>query len=476
MAAPAIQEPSVYIAPPAEVVGNAFARQYYTILQQSPSLVYRFYQDVSKLGRTGDNGVMNSTTTMDAINEKIQSYGSLRADLKFVDAQESYNGGVIVLVTGFMVNDDDSRRGFTQTFFLAPQDKGYFVLNDIFRYVEGDFQHIENPHNEIQDNGIAPNTASQEKLPVQENHINRDSNGEVFHPHDNGDVSVEAVEEVVEEEPVVEEELVAEVIDEAPSPPTASQDVEADVKVVADSPNDSQVSKKSYASIVMKDTPVLAPSPNYSKAMPRVQERKTQVTPTPVALVPPSNTDVLEDENNHEPEGDSHSIYVKNLPLNVTPAVVEEAFKSFGKIKSNGIQIRLNKGFCFGFVEFEEAGAVHSAIEASPIPIGGRDVVVEEKKSPSFRGLNRGRYPPGRGGGFNKSEGSRGRGTYGGGRGYSRGEFRNDFGNRGGGRGYYNRSEGFNRNDQTGFGGGRANRGGGSGIANSRAQRVPAQS
>ena len=53
----------------------------------------------------------------------------------------------------------------------------------------------------------------------------------------------------------------------------------------------------------MKDTPVLAPSPNYSKAMPRVQERKTQVTPTPVALVPPSNTDVLEDENNHEPEG-----------------------------------------------------------------------------------------------------------------------------------------------------------------------------
>lgn len=85
----------------------------------------------------------------------------MRADLKFVDAQESYNGGVIVLVTGFMVNDDDSRRGFTQTFFLAPQDKGYFVLNDIFRYVEGDFQHIENPHNEIQDNGIAPNTASQ---------------------------------------------------------------------------------------------------------------------------------------------------------------------------------------------------------------------------------------------------------------------------------------------------------------------------
>lgn len=54
----------------------------------------------------------------------------------------------------------------------------------------------------------------------------------------------------MEEEPVVEEEPVAEVIDEAPSPPTASHIVETNVKVVADSPNDSQVSKKSYASIV----------------------------------------------------------------------------------------------------------------------------------------------------------------------------------------------------------------------------------
>ena len=28
------------------------------------------------------------------------------------------------------------RRKFTQTFFLAPQEKGYFVLNDVFRYIE----------------------------------------------------------------------------------------------------------------------------------------------------------------------------------------------------------------------------------------------------------------------------------------------------------------------------------------------------
>lgn len=73
-----------------------------------------------------------------AINEKIISldYGGCRAEIKTVDAQESLGGGVIVLVTGYLTGKDNVRRNFTQSFFLATQDKGYFVLNDIFRYTE----------------------------------------------------------------------------------------------------------------------------------------------------------------------------------------------------------------------------------------------------------------------------------------------------------------------------------------------------
>ena len=80
----------------------------------------------------------------------------MKAEVKYVDAQESYNGGVIVLVIGSMVNVDGSRRGFTQTFFLAPQDKGYYVLNDIFRYLEGDVCKSVK-----QDSDIAPATLNQ---------------------------------------------------------------------------------------------------------------------------------------------------------------------------------------------------------------------------------------------------------------------------------------------------------------------------
>lgn len=74
---------------------------------------------------------------MQAINEKIVSlnYENSRAEIKSVDAQESYNGGFHVLVTGYVTGKDHSVRNFAQSFFLAPQDVGYFVLNDMFRYV-----------------------------------------------------------------------------------------------------------------------------------------------------------------------------------------------------------------------------------------------------------------------------------------------------------------------------------------------------
>jgi len=56
---------------------------------------------------------------------------------------------------------------------------------------------------------------------------------------------------------------------------------------------------------------------------------------------------------------------VRNLPLNATPQQLEEELKRFGTIKYEGIQVRSNKiqGFCYGFVEFEDASAVQTAIE-----------------------------------------------------------------------------------------------------------------
>ncbi|XP_030934743.1 nuclear transport factor 2 [Quercus lobata] len=459
---------AVAATPGADVVGNAFVHQYYLILHQSPELVHRFYQDVSKIGRMEENGTMSITTSMQAINEKILSlhYGELSAQILTVDAQDSFNGGVLVLVTGYLTGKDSLRRKFTQSFFLAPQDKGYFVLNDVFRYVDDGSQSFVN---DVE----VPLTPDPEPTPVEENHVSETAaelsevvDGEVYNPPENGQASIEE-----------EEVPVSEVVDE----------VSDEWQMVAESNSKTEeVPKKSYAYIVkvMKESPA-APTYAPRRSVSKSQEQPVIAGPPPPPLVsetPVSSTNANENSSNKDSEAEGYSIYIKGLPLNATPSLLENEFKKFGPIKNGGIQVRSQKGFCFGFVEFEVASAVQSAIKESPIDIGGRQAVVEEKRSTS-RGNGKGRFSSGRGNGYRNEggRGGRGNGNYGGGRGYGRGDFngRAEFGSRGGNREGFSsrRGDGYQRADHAGGNGGRANRAGGltgNGTARTTAPRIPA--
>ena len=72
------------------------------------------------------------------IHNKITSIGfeDCKVFIHSVDAQSSANGGIIIQVIGEMSNHGDPWRKFVQTFFLAEQPNGYFVLNDIFRFLK----------------------------------------------------------------------------------------------------------------------------------------------------------------------------------------------------------------------------------------------------------------------------------------------------------------------------------------------------
>ncbi|XP_009792498.1 nuclear transport factor 2-like isoform X3 [Nicotiana sylvestris] len=122
-------------------------------------------------------------------------------------------------------------------------------------------------------------------------------------------------------------------------------------------------------------------------------------------------------------EAEGHSIYVRNLPLNVTIAQLEVEFKRFGPIKQGVVQVRSNRqqGFCFGFVEFEDLSSMNRAIQASPVTIGGHQADVEIKRTTTRVGSGRGRFPSGRGG--YRNDNFRGRGNFSGGRGYGRNDF-----------------------------------------------------
>ncbi|KAK9055634.1 hypothetical protein SSX86_026719 [Deinandra increscens subsp. villosa] len=451
----------------AQVVGNAFVQQYYHILHQSPGLVHRFYQDISKLGRPEEDGSMSVTTTMDvcylvrtcmqAINAKILSlnYGDLKAEIKFVDAQESINGGVSVLVTGYLTGMDDIQQQFAQSFFLAPQDKGYFVLNDMFRYMNGVNHDEENqaeaPTEDVVVDPVTP-TPEQvpEVVPVLENDIpeqvgllTKEYQAEQAISVENGEVPI------VEEDPV-------------PVPDVVNEEQDSSHLAIASYNKIEEVPKKSYASIVMdmkqNGGPFSSPAPAPRKPQPRKPEQPlNSALPATVAAEPvASNVDAVEN-GLHEEEVEGYSVYIKGLPMNATHALLEEEFKKFGPIKPNGIQVRNNRGFSFGFVEFESHDAVQKAIEASPIAFSGKNAFVEEKRSTNSRGGNQGRFVGGRGPGF-RNDVMRDRGNFGGGRGYNRGsDFggnRNDYGYRGGSRNDYGYRGGSSR------GGPATNRGG----------------
>ncbi|NP_001150471.2 Nuclear transport factor 2 [Zea mays] len=461
--------------PPAQVVGNAFVHQYYNILHQSPELVYRFYQEASCLGRPAGTGAdgMDTVTTMDAINDKIVSMGIDRAEIKAVDAQESLCGGVSVLVMGHLTGRNSVSRQFVQSFFLAPQEKGYFVLNDILRYVGeggGDEGAEKQPAPEVAadaetttsapilangtvggDATTVPQDASpQPECQVAEPALNPKEevlNGEVCN-------SLSDVEK-----PVAEETPVPDVINEVPNNVAVAPPISSPPVPLKEAP------KKSYASIVkvMKEHRPLAPAVP-SRPAPPITEKQASPAPTPVTEAPAFSPNP-QSGGFQDPEVDAHAIYVRSLPLNATPQQLEEEFKRFGTIKHEGIQVRSNKiqGFCYGFVEFEDASAVQAAIEASPVTIGERQCFVEEKRTTGSRGggSRGGRFPPGRGGNF-RGEGIRGRGTYNGGRGYGRGEFsyRSDYGGRGGGRGgsLHGGDVGYQRVDYSGTSSGRGAR------------------
>ncbi|KAK7256104.1 hypothetical protein RIF29_29538 [Crotalaria pallida] len=463
--------------PAADIVGNAFVDQYYHMLHDSPELVHKFYLEVSKLGRPEQNGLMGITTTLDEINEKILSlgYGELRAEIISVDSQESYGGGVLVLVTGFMIGEDNIKQKFTQCFFLAPQEKGYFVLNDVFRYVnengiQGSAQDIGSPvsHDDVADPAVLEIQVS-EPIPVTA----EDGEEEEVYNTENGQVSGEEEEEAP----------VPEVLDEIPDD---SQVVAGLTSQMEDVPED--VPKKSYASIVKVMKQIAAPSSTAAavsvKSAVKSQDRQGTAAHPPSNLSETNGSIIYTNEIGHsqETEAEGYSIYIKGLSLNATPAIVENEFKKFGPIKSGGIQVRTQKGFSFGFVEFEEASAVQSALEASPILINGRHVVVEEKRSTN-RGNSRIRFPTGRAPGY-RSEGARGRGggNFGNSRSYGRGDFssRGDYGYRNGNRGGFSGRGGegvYQRSDHMGAGHGRVNRTGGSTVSaapKTTAVRVPA--
>ncbi|XP_062111424.1 nuclear transport factor 2 isoform X2 [Humulus lupulus] len=392
-------------APTAQMVGNAFIQQYYLALHRSPDVAHKFYLDSSVLTRPGPDGVMTSVTSMEEINKLILSlnYQNYQTEILTADAQYSNGDGVMVLVTGYLTRNNYEKRIFAQTFFLGPQQKSYFVLNDLFRFIDestdaSGSSPTHSPKPTVESSLLADDPVLCEitSVEVVEKEIEI-VDSQKASISDKDDVAEESF--MVEQSGQAEENVITEKSVENLCTDNVLAEDSADNIIIVDSVESNQnvacsvteaavpnhqedAPKKSFASVVnalnKNKTPfqLRAPLPKH------VEQARVPVVvqeaPAPVVNSSP-------EKNSNNAAAKAYAIFVANLPMSATVEELGKLFQQFGPIKHDGIQVRSSKGTCFGFVEFESASSMQSALEASPIVFANRKLSVEERRANNDR-------------------------------------------------------------------------------------------
>ncbi|GMH18775.1 hypothetical protein Nepgr_020616 [Nepenthes gracilis] len=406
-------------------VGSYFVTQYYQMLQQRPEFVHQLYSDASTMLRI-DGNTREAANAMLQIHALVMSMRFTAIEIKTAHSLESWNGGVIVMVTGSVqIRDFSGRRKFAQTIFLAPQEKGYFVLNDIFHFIDEEQIHPYPAALLMQSNLNAKLSASptiSEPVPnymmggglqSREHMVSVDvkENGTI----DKYPLPEEWLQQVPETEDILQDNSVEQAngfldnamnsIPEVPLPP------------IEESASEPQ--KHTYASILQvakgQSGPSSVPPTSSNKNMAPASEwhqnsRENILHPTAQQPQQSNATsganDRLEAEAAEEVsltdyKGQIKSVYVRNLPPTVSAAEIEVEFKRFGRLTSAGVAIRRLKDtdVCYAFVEFEDITSVKDAIKAATVQIAGRQVYIEERRANSGfargrRGRSRGSYQP----------------------------------------------------------------------------------
>jgi len=116
-----------------EQIGKTFVQQYYAMFDDSAQRagLANFYSETKSLMSFEGQQMMGKIKIM----EKIQSwtFQKIQHIITVIDAQPTFDGGVLVAVLGQLKTDDDPPHTFNQVFVLKPVNDSFYVEHDIFR-------------------------------------------------------------------------------------------------------------------------------------------------------------------------------------------------------------------------------------------------------------------------------------------------------------------------------------------------------
>ncbi|KAI2494601.1 ras GTPase-activating protein-binding protein [Fragilaria crotonensis] len=417
-------------------IGRSFVKQYYHVLTTTPDMIYKFYRPSSVLSHgEGSNPTVPATleslgpnpATNQDLKERFFSWAESSGDtVRFelengaIDAQESVNGGVLLLVTGHMYVGE-ARKPFCHTFFLNSvsvdnsNKRQYYVHNDVLRFLQEDtpLKETETVVTDpvLEDEKVAVPAADEE--PVIEEEPVKEEESEVVEQEASD--AVEPEPELVPEpvvEPILPEEYmegVEETKDDAvddidgvtvaPPVPAADEPVAVEKSVVQAEP----VAKPkpppgSWASLVasgrgngatehVKAAPV-------KKHVPAVV-KKEKVTP---AEEHPAKKELKEAKKGSEhtaakpadtskPRGRRDpdcTLVIKNVQDGVKEADVRLVFEPFAvQTKSNIVGITVSQRG-LAFVDYDSAAPVLAALEKrDTFSLNGKPVSIDQKTNDS---------------------------------------------------------------------------------------------
>lgn len=114
-----------------------FVEQFYTTMSKSPEKLHLFYNKRSQFVQGMEAEISKVSVGREQIRERIKNldFQECKVRVTNVDSQES-GDNIVIQVIGELSNKSAEPNKFVQTFVLAKQPSGYFVLNDIVRYID----------------------------------------------------------------------------------------------------------------------------------------------------------------------------------------------------------------------------------------------------------------------------------------------------------------------------------------------------
>uniref|UniRef100_A0A8C7FV76 GTPase activating protein (SH3 domain) binding protein 1 n=1 Tax=Oncorhynchus kisutch TaxID=8019 RepID=A0A8C7FV76_ONCKI len=454
--------------PSAQLVGREFVRQYYTLLNQAPDYLHRFYGKNSSYvhGGLDNNGKpVESVYGQSEIHKKVLAlnFRDCHTKIRHVDAHATLNEGVVVQVMGELSNDMQPMRKFMQTFVLAPEGtvaNKFYVHNDVFRYQDEVFGDSDSEPPEESDEDVeemeervpSPEVAQEEaaafykqtpcteaKRPEEEVALTPEPEAEPeAEPESEAEPDVVDGKRGLEPETLQQQEHTTEeqgeqcpvssplpsaTTDPAPAPPFSWASVTS-----KNLPPSGAVPVSGIPPHVVK-VPSAPPRVEVKteaaaqRTQPRGDQRPREARPGPPPVRGP-RPGVREGEQGESSEigrvvryPDAHQLFVGNVPHDVDKAELKEFFQQYGTV----LELRINSGGKlpnFGFVVFDDSEPVQKILSNRPIKFRGdvRLNVEEKKTRPGGPGGPRERIggprgPPTRGGMAQKPSFGSGRGT-----------------------------------------------------------------